>query len=183
MGRGEMARPGLEPGTPRFSGTLRPIRSAVRYLAKRHVRWHFAPPPVTASAARTAEIPADTRRCRGVWPDERGSSAQTKEGAQRPREPSNGARPLCRLAFARVRGPGSSRRRPLLLNAVSFRLAVRGRISKDEDSLVDGCEGGLASGAHKNFVGAGQAGALHPRRRAGTATEPKGALGDDLGHR
>ncbi len=29
-------------------------------------------------AARPAEIPADTRRCRGVWADERGPSAQTK---------------------------------------------------------------------------------------------------------
>jgi hypothetical protein len=38
----------------------------------------FALFPAPAVGAQPAEIPADARRCRGVWADERGPSAQTK---------------------------------------------------------------------------------------------------------
>jgi len=76
-----MARGGLEPPTPRFSVVGRPTRPAMRSLAKRPVfagisRCHRR----QRRAARPAEIPADTRRCRGVWADEWGPSAQTKTG-------------------------------------------------------------------------------------------------------
>ena len=66
----EMARPRLELGTPRFSAVGRPTRPAMRSLAKRPVfagisRCHQR----QRRAARAAELPADTRRCRGVWAD------------------------------------------------------------------------------------------------------------------
>ena len=76
-----MARPGLEPGTPRFSVVGRPARPAVRIVAKRRTfagiscglprRW---------TAALPAEIPADTVGCRGVWAYGRCPSAQTQTG-------------------------------------------------------------------------------------------------------
>ena len=76
-----MARLGLEPRTPQFSVVGRPTWLVMRRLAKRRafagissgLRRQLRPAP-------SAEIPADTRRCRGVWADEWGPSAQTKTG-------------------------------------------------------------------------------------------------------
>jgi hypothetical protein len=43
--------------------------------------WRFAAVSGDSAGPRGADIPGDTRRCRGVWADELGPSAQTKMSA------------------------------------------------------------------------------------------------------
>ena len=115
-----MARPGLEPGTPRFSVVGRPTRPAVRTVAEIPafagvlcgLRRQSRP-------ALSAEIPADTRRCRGVWADGRCRRPKQKGAGRAWREADSNRRhldfqcydaqspassPICRIL--RTTGPG-----------------------------------------------------------------------------